>query len=160
MNKKAKIALRINPNVNANTHHYITTGLEENKFGINQWEFEAVLKLLKNSSHIELIGLHFHIGSQICDLEPFRLLCTRVNEIQRWFDAHHVTVQHLNLGGGLGVDYHEPDKNNIPDFKNYFQLFHQFLEVKKHQQVHFELGRSIVAQCGSLLSSVINYLPI
>lgn len=154
-NKKARIALRINPNVNANTHHYITTGLEENKFGINFWELEAVMELIKNSSHIELIGLHFHIGSQISELEPFRLLCTRVNEIQQWFSIRNISITHLNLGGGLGVDYHEPDKNVVPDFKSYFEVFHKFLEIKKQQQVHFELGRSMVAQCGSLISKVL-----
>ncbi len=155
LNKKARIALRINPNVNANTHHYITTGLEENKFGINFWELEAVMEVIKHSPNIQLIGLHFHIGSQICDLEPFRLLCTRVNEIQQWFSSRNITITHLNVGGGLGVDYHEPDAHAIPDFKSYFNVFHKFLEIKKQQQVHFELGRSIVAQCGALISKVL-----
>ncbi len=155
LNKKARIALRINPNVNANTHHYITTGLEENKFGINFWELESVMDEIKNSSNIDLIGLHFHIGSQICDLEPFRLLCTRVNEIQHWFETRNISIAHLNVGGGLGVNYHEPDKNAVPDFKSYFEVFNKFLDIKKHQQVHFELGRSIVSQCVVLISKVL-----
>ena len=155
LNKKARIALRINPNVNANTHHYITTGLEENKFGINFWELESVMDEIKNSSNIDLIGLHFHIGSQICDLEPFRLLCTRVNEIQHWFETRNISIAHLNVGGGLGVNYHEPDKNAVTAFKSYFEVFNKFLDIKKHQQVHFELGRSIVAQCGVLISKVL-----
>jgi diaminopimelate decarboxylase len=79
--KVAPIALRINPNVNANTHKYITTGLEENKFGINPWEFDAVCEVIKNSGNVSLKGLHFHIGSQINDLEPFRNLCLRANEM-------------------------------------------------------------------------------
>ena len=154
-NKVANIALRINPNVNAKTHHYITTGLEENKFGINMWELENVLKALKGFEHIKLIGLHFHIGSQIIDLSVFKGLCIRVNEIQEWFITHNIIVDHINVGGGLGVDYENPDSNLIPDFKSYFGLFNQFLKLQPNQQLHFELGRAIVAQCGNLISKVL-----
>ncbi|MEJ8755865.1 diaminopimelate decarboxylase [Pontibacter sp. H259] len=153
--KKARIALRINPNVNANTHKYITTGLEENKFGINAWELESVLQQLSQLKNIQLIGIHFHIGSQITDLTVFKNLCTRVNEFQEWFVAHNITLEHINVGGGLGVDYYTPDANLIPDFAAYFGLFSQFLEVRPGQQVHFELGRSLVAQCGTLISKVL-----
>lgn len=153
--KTARVALRINPNVNANTHKYITTGLEENKFGINSWELESVLELLKTLKHIELIGIHFHIGSQITDLTVFKNLCTRVNEFQEWFVSHNIKLQHLNVGGGLGVDYYHPEENAIPDFAAYFSLFNQFLELKPGQQVHFELGRSLVAQSGTLISKVL-----
>lgn len=152
---KARIAVRINPNVNANTHKYITTGLEENKFGINAWELESVLDLLKTLENIELIGIHFHIGSQITDLNVFKNLCTRVNEFQEWFVARNITLQHINVGGGLGVDYYHPDTNLIPDFAAYFGLFNQFLELRPGQQVHFELGRALVAQCGTLISKVL-----
>ncbi|MDX5442639.1 MAG: diaminopimelate decarboxylase [Hymenobacteraceae bacterium] len=151
----ARVALRINPNVNAHTHHYITTGLEENKFGINMWEMEAVLAQLQQLKNIELIGLHFHIGSQITDLEVFRNLCTRVNEIQQWFAARHIELPHINVGGGLGVDYYHPDTNPMPDFAAYFNLFHRFLELKPGQKLHFELGRALVAQCGTLVSKVL-----
>lgn len=153
--KTARIALRINPNVNANTHKYITTGLEENKFGINAWELESVLELLKQLANIELIGIHFHIGSQITDLNVFKNLCTRVNEFQEWFASRNIGLQHINVGGGLGVDYHHPEQQLIPDFAAYFGLFHQFLELKPGQQVHFELGRALVAQCGTLVSRVL-----
>ncbi|HET6226291.1 MAG TPA: diaminopimelate decarboxylase [Bacteroidia bacterium] len=154
-NKTAKIALRINPNVNANTHKYITTGLEENKFGINIWELDTVVALLKNLKHIKLIGLHFHIGSQITDLTSFKNLCVRVNELQTWFENHQITLENINVGGGLGVDYHNPDDKNKPDFAAYFKLFNEFLELRPHQKVHFEIGRAIVAQCGSLISKVL-----
>lgn len=154
-NKVAHIALRINPNINAKTHHYITTGLEENKFGINMWEMGDVIQAIKNFNHIKLIGLHFHIGSQITDLEIFRSLCLRINEIQEWFYQHHIIVEHINVGGGLGVDYENPDGNLIPDFKGYFEQFHQFLALRPQQQLHFELGRSIVAQCGNLITKVL-----
>lgn len=154
-NKVANIALRINPNVNAKTHHYITTGLEENKFGINMWELENVIEALKSFNNIKLIGLHFHIGSQITDLSVFKGLCIRVNEIQDWFISRNIIVEHINVGGGLGVDYENPDENLIPDFKNYFGLFNQFLTLQPSQQLHFELGRAIVAQCGNLISKVL-----
>ncbi len=154
-NKVARIALRINPNVNAKTHHYITTGLEENKFGINMWELEDVVNKLTDLSNIELIGLHFHIGSQITDLSVFKGLCLRVNEIQEWFVQRHLTLQHINVGGGLGVDYEHPENNLIPDFKSYFGLFNEFLNLLPNQQLHFELGRAVVAQCGNLITKVL-----
>ena len=156
MGKKARIALRINPNVNAKTHHYITTGLEENKFGINFWELpELTDQLLPTWQNLELIGLHFHIGSQITDMKVFKQLCVRVNEIQEWFLGRGIKVQHLNVGGGLGVDYYEPEANPIPDFKTYFGIFNQFLKPEPGQEVHFELGRSLVAQAGTLISKVL-----
>ena len=154
-NKTAGIALRINPNVNANTHKYITTGLEENKFGINVWELEAVINLLKTLKNINLIGLHFHIGSQITDLSSFKNLCLRINEIQNWFVLHKIKIANINVGGGLGVDYHQPDVNCYTNFAAYFKLFNDFLELQPGQSVHFELGRAIVAQCGSLISKVL-----
>ncbi len=153
--KIAKIAIRINPNVNANTHHYITTGVEENKFGISRWEFEDVLESLATFKNIELIGLHFHIGSQITDLSVFKGLCLRINEIKQWFIDRQILVDHINVGGGYGVDYNQPDENAIPDFEIFFKIFNDFLDLSPNQELHFELGRSMVAQCGSLISKVL-----
>lgn len=153
--KTASIALRINPNVDAHTHHYITTGLEENKFGINIWELESLMKIIKGLKNIQLIGIHFHIGSQITDLSVFKSLCVKVNELQQWFKMHHVTLKHVNVGGGLGVDYHNPDKNSIPDFESYFNVFTKFLQLERGQELHFELGRALVAQSGTLISKVL-----
>ncbi len=153
--KKANIALRINPDVNANTHKYITTGLEENKFGINRWELEDVLSELNKLKNVQLKGLHFHIGSQITDLNAFKGLCLRVNEIQHWFIERGIIVEHLNLGGGLGIDY-KPDEVQIrPDYESYFSIFHKHLQPRPSQQVHFELGRSLVAYCGHLITRVL-----
>ncbi|RDC62442.1 diaminopimelate decarboxylase [Adhaeribacter pallidiroseus] len=154
-NQTARIALRINPNVNANTHKYITTGLEENKFGINTWELPEVLNLLKQLPNLELIGIHFHIGSQITDLQVFEQLCVRVNEIQQGFRDQGYHLKHLNVGGGLGVDYYEPESNAIPDFAAYFAIFNRLLQVQPGQVVHYELGRALVAQCGTLVSRVL-----
>ncbi len=155
MGIKARVALRINPNVNANTHHYITTGLEENKFGINLWDLDRVLEVLKKLKNCKLIGIHFHIGSQITDLSSFKDLCLRVNELQVKFEKKQIDLKIINVGGGLGVDYENPDGNSIPDFESYFKVFNQFLELRKGQELHFELGRAVVAQCGTLISRVL-----
>ena len=154
-NQTAEISLRINPNVDAKTHKYITTGLDENKFGINQVDLEALVARLPEWKNINLTGLHFHIGSQITDMNVFKGLCLRVNEIQNWFADNGVSIEHLNLGGGLGINYLSPDEEAIPDFDTYFGIFDEFLERKPGQNVHFELGRSIVGQCGSLVTRVV-----
>lgn len=153
--KTAAVALRINPNVDAHTHKYITTGLEENKFGINPYEFEEVTALLKSLPHIRLTGLHFHIGSQITDLSPFKQLCLKVNEINAWFLQKGYDLPVINVGGGVGINYREPDKESMIDFAAYFKVFNDFIELRAGQQLHFELGRAIVAQCGSLISRVL-----
>lgn len=155
LGKKARVALRINPNVDAHTHHYITTGLDENKFGIAHWELPDAIETLKRCLHIELVGIHFHVGSQITDLNVFKSLCVKVNEWNNWFDERGFRLKVLNVGGGLGVDYHEPDTQGVPDFQSYFSVFNEFLERKPGQEVHFELGRALVAQCGSLVSKVL-----
>ncbi|MDB5002531.1 MAG: lysA 1 [Mucilaginibacter sp.] len=154
-NKTAKVAIRINPNVDAHTHHFITTGLDENKFGINTWQLDDVIIALRACSNIQFLGIHFHIGSQITDMEVYKSLCIRINEIQDWFEDHGFPVKILNAGGGLGVDYHNPDTNTISDFESYFKVFKDFLNVKPGQEVHFELGRALVAQCASLISRVL-----
>src|ERR1700712_1561660 len=129
-NKKANIAIRINPNVDAHTHHFITTGLEENKFGINTWQLPEVAEALRNCPNLQFLGIHFHIGSQITDMEVYKNLCTPINEIQDWFEDHGFTVKVLNSGGGLGVDYHNPDTNTISNFEGYFKVFKDFLNIK------------------------------
>lgn len=155
MGKKAKIALRINPNVDAHTHHYITTGIEENKFGIYLYDLEHVVQETLQRSHIQLTGLHFHIGSQITDMSVFRGLCIRANEIQAKLKERGLILPHINFGGGLGINYQEPDRQPVADFKAYFATFARFFEPMPHQQVHFELGRSVIAQCGNLIAKVL-----
>lgn len=154
-NKTARIALRINPNVKANTHHYITTGLEENKFGISTSQLNEVVDLVLKCKSIELVGMHFHIGSQITDLNSFKSLVIRINELQKFFSDKNIDLKHINAGGGLGIDYHHPDQHPIPDFANYFKVYNDFLELTPGQQLHFELGRAIVGQCGNLISKVL-----
>lgn len=152
---KARIALRVNPNVDAHTHHYITTGIEENKFGIYLYDLRRVIAESLRLAHVELLGLHFHIGSQITDMMVFRGLCLRVNEILEGIRERGVNFSYINFGGGLGIDYQEPDEHPCADFKAYFNTFAEFFQPTPHLQVHFELGRSIVAQCGSLISTVL-----
>jgi diaminopimelate decarboxylase len=153
--RKANVALRINPNIDAKTHQNITTGLDENKFGISEWEFPACVEALQECPNLKLIGIHFHVGSQITDMAVFKELCTTVNETATWFEEKGFLLKVLNVGGGLGVDYTDPDGNPIPDFKTYFSVFNEHLKVKRGQQVHFELGRSLVAACGTLVARVL-----
>ncbi|MEG1510638.1 MAG: diaminopimelate decarboxylase [Bacteroidales bacterium] len=155
MGKVAKIALRINPDIDAHTHKYISTGRKEDKFGISPWMFEDVVELIKNCKNVELIGLHFHIGSQILDLNVFKLLCNKVEEIQQWFINKDIFIHNINLGGGLGVDYETPNANPIADFKQYFKIINANLIVRPNQRIHFEPGRAIVAQCGHLIARVL-----
>ena len=155
LGEKANVSLRINPNVDAHTHHYITTGLDENKFGVPNSELEHAAAVIRNCEHINLIGLHFHVGSQITDLNVFKTLCVKVNEWKNWFEERGTYIKVINVGGGLGVDYQKPDENPIPDFEAYFEVFDKFLERNAQQEVHFELGRALVAQCGSLVSKVL-----
>lgn len=153
--KTASVAIRINPNVDAHTHQYITTGLDENKFGINSWDLPQVSETLKRCKNLEFLGIHFHVGSQITDMNVFKSLCVKVNEMQQWFEERGMPVKVLNVGGGLGVDYYHPDENAIADFESYFKIFKDFLHIKPYQEVHFELGRALVAQCSSLISKVL-----
>lgn len=154
--KKARIALRINPNVGAHTHANITTGLAENKFGIDMQDMEHVISVANGMEAIEFIGLHFHIGSQILEMEDFAALSRRVNEIQDRLETAGIsTVSDINVGGGLGIDYQHPDHNLIPDFTSYFNTYRKKLRLRPGQKLHFELGRAIVGQCGTLLARVL-----
>lgn len=154
-NVKAQVSLRINPNVDAHTHHYITTGLDENKFGVPNSELEKAASVLRECDHLDLLGLHFHVGSQITDINVFKSLCVKVNEWKNWFEERGTMIKVLNVGGGLGVDYHEPDAHPFADFEAYFDVFDKFLERTPQQEVHFELGRALVAQSGTLVSRVL-----
>jgi diaminopimelate decarboxylase len=155
MNKVARVAFRINPNVGAHTHANITTGLAENKFGIAMKDIDSVFALAKTLKNIEVVGLHFHIGSQILEMDDFKALCKRINEIQEHLSENGINVKSINVGGGLGVDYDNPDTNRIPDFKSYFETYQNNLNLRDDQDLHFELGRSVVAQCGALVTRVL-----
>ena len=153
MNKTANVSFRINPDVGAHTHANITTGLSENKFGIAMQDMERVILMAKEMPHIEFVGLHFHIGSQILEMDDFQALSLRINELQDRLEKNGIgPVKNINVGGGLGIDYQEPDAHPIPGFGKFFDTYAQNLKLRPGQQLHFELGRSIVGQCGSLIA--------
>ena len=155
VNKMANVCLRINPDVGAHTHANITTGLAENKFGISLEDMDKVIAETNKLMHINFIGLHFHIGSQILDMGDFIALCNRINELQAKLEQQYVQVSHINVGGGLGIDYLHPNRVPIPCFKEYFDTYARHLKLRDGQQVHFELGRSVVGQMGSLITRVL-----
>ena len=153
---KANVSVRINPDIDAHTHKYVTTGLYENKFGISQHEFDKLIDIIKKSEHINFIGLHFHIGSQITRVEEvFGLECRRVNDIVAYFERKGLQVANINLGGGLGVDYDDPDENAVPDFESWFRTIAENINRREDHTVHVEPGRSLVAQCATLISRVL-----
>jgi len=151
----ANVAFRINPNVDAHTHAKITTGLNENKFGLAMEDMLPAIRRAQELPAVKYVGLHFHIGSQITELEPFENLVQRVNELQNVLDAEGIRTEWINVGGGLGVNYAQPEEEPIPDFADYFRVFKEKLVLRSGQQVHFELGRAVVAQCGSLICRVL-----
>lgn len=155
MGKTASVAFRVNPDIDAHTHAYITTGLAENKFGINLKQLPDILDKAASLDNIRVKGLHFHIGSQITDNEPFVLLCETINNLVEEMEALSHTFSTINVGGGLGIDYADPDRHPIPDFETYFNTFRNHLKLREGQELHFELGRSVVAQCGSLITRVL-----
>lgn len=156
MNKVAQVSFRINPNVGAHTHANITTGLAENKFGIAMEDMEKVIRLASEIKNVEFVGLHFHIGSQILEMDDFVALCNRINELQDRLEKNGITkIKNINVGGGLGIDYQKPNENPIPNFKAYFDTYAQNLKLRPGQHLHFELGRAVVGQCGSLITKCI-----
>lgn len=150
----ARVAVRVNPDVGAHTHANITTGLAENKFGISMADLDRVVDLARTLPALELTGLHFHIGSQILDMSDFAALCNRINMLQARLADRGVRLRHINVGGGLGIDYRHPDAHPVPDFRAYFDTYRRHLRLRSGQTVHFELGRAVVGQCGSLISRV------
>lgn len=155
MGRKARVAFRINPNVDAHTHEKITTGLNENKFGIAMQDACSAIRLAQQLESIDFIGLHFHIGSQITSFEPFVELCHCINGLTEKLEAEGIEVRSINVGGGLGIDYDHPEEHPIPDFEGYFRTFKEHLRLRPSQELHFELGRAVVAQCGNLVSRVV-----
>ena len=150
--KTANVCFRINPDVGAHTHEKITTGLAENKFGIAMQDMLPTILAASKMENIHFIGLHFHIGSQLLEMTDFRHLCSRINEIQDGLEQENIKIKNINVGGGLGIDYDNPDNHPIPDFKSYFYTFARYLKLREGQKLHFELGRAVVGQMGSLIT--------
>ena len=152
MGKVADVSFRINPDVGAHTHAHITTGLAENKFGIAKEDMMHVIEVARGLPSVRFVGLHFHIGSQILEMDDFKALCRSVNAFQEQLEEAGIEVKNINVGGGLGIDYKHPDEHPVPDFKAYFETYAQGLKLRPGQRLHFELGRAVVGQCGSLVT--------
>lgn len=155
MGKKANIAFRVNPDIDAHTHKYITTGTADNKFGISIEVLDEVIRHALTLPHVNLRGLHFHIGSQITEMQPYVMLCETVNRLLDRYDAQGIHFEMINVGGGLGIDYNDPDTHPLPNLEEYFGTFKRLLKLRPNQLLHFELGRAIVGECGSLISHVV-----
>lgn len=152
MGRVANVAFRVNPNVDAHTHAKITTGLNENKFGIAMNDLLPAIRRTAEMKGVRYVGMHFHIGSQILELDVFDHLSERINELQARLEADGIHTSSINVGGGLGIDYADPDAHPTPAFADYFRRFATHLRLRPGQQLHFELGRSVVAQCGTLVA--------
>jgi len=150
----ARIAFRINPDIDACSHPFFSTGIKITKFGIGLEDVKWLLTQKPFLENINIIGIHFHIGSQITNPLIYKNLCLTANEILNWFEKYGFNIDHINMGGGFGVDYKNPE-NNLTDFTAFFNVFKKNLTVNDKYIVHFELGRSVVAQCGNLITKVL-----
>lgn len=152
---RVPVTVRINPDIDAHTHRYITTGLEENKFGISSPQFERVADLLKSTPELDFKGLHFHVGSQIMLVEEvFSLLNERAVGIVNFFEDRGLEVSNVDFGGGLGVEYDNPELHLMPDYEAWLGTIAKF-PLREGRTLHAEPGRPVVAQCGSLISRVL-----
>ena len=149
----APVSLRVNPDIGAHTLAGITTGLAENKFGIYHGMVEDVIREAMALPSIRFYGLHFHIGSQILEMPDFAALCNRINDLTERLERHGIPVADVNVGGGLGIEYGHPNHLPMADFASYFGTYKRLLPSAR--PVHFELGRSIVAPCGTLITRVL-----
>ena len=175
-NKTMNFATRINPNIEAHTHEKIVTGLNENKFGIYMEEnetkfYEKISEVFFNKDgkykYLKFIGLHFHIGSNILNFTDFARLSQKIDKIIEGLNDRNISITYLNLGGGLGVDYNDTYNHPIPDFEGYFNTYLTNITSlqkigpdfndNKNITLHFELGRSMIAQSGYVISRV-NYI--
>ena len=152
--KKTNVSIRINPNITSDTNKKIQTGSDEDKFGIDIKDINHIPELSK-LSNIDITGIHFHIGSQLLDLKPFKKLCVITNDITTHLKENGVKLRNINVGGGLGIDYDDPINNPISNFNDFINLFNKNINLDKNQSIHFELGRSVVGQCGYLISRIL-----
>lgn len=148
------VALRINPDIDPRTNHCIDTGQADSKFGISYEEILEHADEIKALKHINIIGIHLHIGSQIRELHVFENMCEKVNVIVENLEKLGFTFRMVDVGGGLGVNYDVPENEPIPNFASLFSIVRNHLRVDG-REVHFEFGRSIVSECGELITRVL-----
>ena len=152
--RKTDVALRINPDIDPKTNHCIDTGQADSKFGISYEEVLEHVADIQALANINIIGLHLHIGSQIRELHVFENMCEKVNVIVANLDSLGFNLRFVDVGGGLGINYDVPENEPIPNFASLFSIVNQYLNVGD-REVHFEFGRSIVGECGELITRVL-----
>ena len=152
--KVVNIALRVNPDIDPKTNHCIDTGQADSKFGISYEEILSSVEHIRSLKNVLVIGMHIHIGSQIRELHVFENMCNKVNVIVENLTSLGFELEFVDVGGGLGVNYDMPENEPIPNFASVFAIIKQHLKVG-NREVYFEFGRSIVAQCGELITKVL-----
>ena len=155
LNKTSNVSLRLNPNIVSDTHKKITTGTEKNKFGIDINDLHNVLIKMNDLSNLKLSGIHFHLGSQITNINVFKKLSQIANKTNKRIYEYGILLNHINVGGGLSIDYLNPQKNPLSNFKDYFNIYKENIKLMKNQKLYFELGRSLVGQSGFLISKAL-----
>lgn len=154
LSRRTNVSIRINPNIKTDTHKKIQTGSSDDKFGIDLNDLYYIPKL-NNLENIRITGIHFHIGSQLINLKPFNELCETSNDVLNYLKENGLKIKNINVGGGLGINYENPEKNFLSNFKDFISLFNKKIKKEKGQFIDFELGRSIVGQCGFLISKIL-----
>ncbi len=154
MGIKAEVCMRVNPDIDPRTNHCIDTGQADSKFGISYEELQGKSEWIKSLPNLRIKGMHIHIGSQIRELHVFENMCRKANSIYNWLVENGFNIEMVDCGGGLGVNYDVPENEPIPNFASMFSIVHNYLRVGD-AEVHFEFGRSIVAQCGELITRVL-----
>lgn len=152
--KIVDIALRVNPDIDPKTNHCIDTGQADSKFGISYEEILDSANEIKALKSLNIIGIHLHIGSQIRELHVFENMCNKVNVIVENLERLGFEFSFVDVGGGLGINYDVPENEPIPNFASLFSIVHNYLNVGK-KSIHFEFGRSIVGECGELITTVL-----
>lgn len=151
LNLKARISIRVNPNVDAKTHPYISTGLHENKFGVEINEAKSMYIYAKKSEFLEPVGVHFHIGSQLLDIKPIAEAALIVANLVKELKALDIELKFFDVGGGLGIDYEKADEPNLYDYAQSILAALSGLDLT----ILLEPGRFLVARAGTLLCSVL-----
>ncbi|MBP0594030.1 diaminopimelate decarboxylase [Paraburkholderia sp. LEh10] len=153
MSKKAPVSLRVNPDVDAKTHPYISTGLKSNKFGVAFDDARATYRAAAAMKHLDVVGIDCHIGSQITEVAPYLDAVDRLLELVDQIEADGVKIRHIDVGGGLGITY---DDETPPDIGEFVRTLLDEIEARGHghREVYFEPGRSLVGNAGILLTRV------
>ncbi len=152
--KVVDVALRINPDIDPKTNHCIDTGQADSKFGISYEEILAGVEDIRSLRNLNVVGMHLHIGSQIRELHVFENMCNKVNAIVDNLTSLGFDLRFVDVGGGLGINYDLPENEPIPNFASLFAIVNSHLNVGS-REVHFEFGRSIVGECGELITRVL-----